>query len=77
MIYLSPTRIVKQEGNIESVSAFFNEKRLQIGLQERDNIVVRGKAYFILDFGKELSGGVRILTFSRQSKYYRVHKNRR
>ncbi len=37
---------------------------MQIGLDERDLATISGKACLILDFGKEISGGVRILTYS-------------
>ena len=38
------------------------EKTLQIGLSEREICTIQGKASIILDFGKEQSGGARILT---------------
>ncbi|MBQ8427641.1 MAG: alpha-L-rhamnosidase, partial [Clostridia bacterium] len=37
------------------------EKPMQIGLAEKDLIVVEAGGHFIVDFGREMSGGVRIL----------------
>ena len=39
------------------------KKTLQIGLSEVEVCTLKGKSCIILDFGKELSGGARILTF--------------
>lgn len=62
MQYVYPKNIIHQQGFC-GVENFHKEKPLQIGLKESDLITVRGKGYVIFDFGKELSGGVRILTF--------------
>lgn len=56
-------RIV-DSNNVENVEALLVEKTLQIGLNETNLAILRGKAHVILDFGKELSGGARILTYS-------------
>ncbi|MBQ8446202.1 MAG: alpha-L-rhamnosidase [Clostridia bacterium] len=62
MQYVYPKKIIATQG-FDCVENFRKEKPLQIGLQEQDLAIVRGKGYVIFDFGKELSGGVRILTF--------------
>ena len=62
MQYVYPKKVIAMQG-FDGVENFRKEKPLQIGLQERDLSVVHGKGYVIFDFGKELSGGVRILTF--------------
>jgi len=65
-------RIVCLE-NVENASAFLIEKRLQIGLNETNSILFKGKSFIILDFGRELSGGARILTaYVRGKKHARV-----
>ena len=62
MTFQFPTRIVCS-ANVENSESLLRQKTLQIGLSETDCAVLRGKAYVIFDFGKELVGGARILTF--------------
>lgn len=62
MKYVFPEKIVYTSGNIENPESLLKEKTLQIGLFEYDCATVKGKSSIILDFGKELSGGARILT---------------
>ena len=62
MKYAYPVKVIAVHGNVENVEGLLKEKTLQIGLNEEDFCVMRGKSYIILDFGKELSGGARILT---------------
>ena len=61
MKYSYVKRIV-DAANVENEEALLLEKTLQIGLNETNRTILNGKAHIILDFGKELSGGVRILT---------------
>lgn len=68
MDYRFAKRIVECEGKIENAEAFLTEKRLQIGLKEKNLITLKGKSFVILDFGKEVSGGARILTFAVSGK---------
>lgn len=68
MNYLFANRIVYTQGNVENGEALLTEKRLQIGLKEKNLITLNGKASVILDFGRELSGGARILTFAVSGK---------
>lgn len=60
---LFPVRVVESEGKISNIDALLREKPLQIGLSEKDYCSIDGKGYIILDFGKEMCGGVRILTY--------------
>ena len=62
MKYMYPVKVIATQGNVENVEGLLQEKSLQIGLNEPNICVMKGKAYVILDFGKELSGGARILT---------------
>ena len=62
MNYENAKKIIYKEGQIENVETLLKNKTLQIGLQEKELCTIKGKASFILDFGKELSGGARILT---------------
>ncbi len=55
-----PRRIVKSE-NVENAKNLLIKKPLQIDLYEPIFSSVK-KGYVILDFGKEMNGGVRILT---------------
>jgi Bacterial alpha-L-rhamnosidase. len=58
-----PIRIVSLEGTIENPDSLLRVKPMQIGLSEPDCAVVHGKASIVLDFGREIGGGARILTF--------------
>lgn len=66
MKYVNAIKIIYMAGQIDNVEALLKEKTLQIGLSERDVCSIKGKACIILDFGKELSGGARILTYGMQ-----------
>lgn len=61
---LFPVRVVESEGKMSDFEALLKEKPLQIGLSEKDCFVVDGKGYIILDFGREMCGGVRIMAFT-------------
>ena len=73
MKYMTPTRIVAQSGVVENEGVLLQERRLQIGLKEKNNARIVGKSWIILDFGKEISGGARILTYGvKGNKYVRL-----
>lgn len=61
MNYLLPVKIVQSE-NIENGCSVLKKKALQIGLGEKDCLIVMGKGFIGFDFGKETCGGIRILT---------------
>lgn len=67
-IYAEKIKVAK--GEIENAENLLKEKELQIGLRERETTKLKGCSHIVLDFGKEISGGVRILT-------YRVKGNKR
>lgn len=69
--FFYPTRILESE-HVQNEEALLRQKALQIGLGERDLAVVTGKAHILLDFGREMSGGIRILTFQAQSGQVRI-----
>ena len=62
MKYIFPKRIVASQ-NVENVESLLREKTLQIGLTETDVATFKSNSYVILDYGEELSGGARILTY--------------
>lgn len=64
MRYLLPKAVIKCDGEVKKVENLFIKKTLQIGLCEQCVTEINGKGYIILDFGKEISGGVRILNYS-------------
>lgn len=57
-----PVRVVEISGEYLNINALFCRKELQIGLNETNLFVFKGKGHLVLDFGKEIKGGVRILT---------------
>lgn len=62
--HLFPCRIIKAEGNIIGAEKLLCERPLQIGLMETDLAQFNGKSYIILDYGREICGSIRILTFT-------------
>lgn len=64
MKIIYPKKIIYSLGETENIDSLLDEKTLQIGLSERDTARIQGKSCFILDFGKEISGSVRILTYN-------------
>ncbi|MBQ6979353.1 MAG: hypothetical protein IJQ07_01775 [Clostridia bacterium] len=71
--YILPKKIVLEE-QMDNSSNLFIKKHLQIELNEQFYSVLNANGYIVLDFGKELCGGVRLLTFwtgnSRQIKLH-------
>ena len=63
MKYTYAVKVIATQGNVKNVEGLLQEKPLQIGLNEPNLCEMQGKSYIILDFGKELSGGARILTY--------------
>lgn len=61
--YVMPNRIAAVEGNITNTSYLLQTKPLQIGLHEKEFVSFSGRSAIVLDFGKEIQGGVRILTY--------------
>lgn len=61
--YLHPTRIVEKSDNIENAEALLENCCEQITFNEPNVLRCRGTGYVILDFGKEIQGGIRILTY--------------
>ena len=59
--YLLPVRILRAEGAWQNTDALLHAQDLQILLKETDLCEVKGPAHLILDYGKELHGGARIL----------------
>ena len=59
--YLLPKKILYKSGNIENEKALFDNEREQIFVSEKNYCICRGKGFLVLDFGKELCGGIRIL----------------
>ena len=64
MKYILPKKIIYTSGDVKREENLFIAKPLQIGLNEPLTASVKGKASIIFDFGEELSGGVRLLTYS-------------
>lgn len=62
-----PTRVVMTSGKVTGAERLLVGKKLQIGLQESDITVLDNRdedkhAFAVLDFGKEIHGGIRLLT---------------
>mgnify|MGYP004486253339 FL=1 len=66
--YILPEKIAGLGGNVKNPEALLKAKTLQIGLNETDvtelfNDGDGQNAFVVLDFGKELHGGIRLLNF--------------
>ena len=73
-MYLIPKKIIKYS-NVENVYSLKRAKENQISILEEDFITAGKDSYFILDFGKETSGGIRILTYEThadETKHIRI-----
>ena len=60
MDFIYPEKIVDYSGNVANVGNLLIKKELQIGFNSLYTEFT-GKSYVVLDFGKEISGGARIL----------------
>ncbi|MBR0189445.1 MAG: hypothetical protein IJQ23_03560, partial [Clostridia bacterium] len=69
--YILPKKI-KEEKNATDANNLTVKQDLQIGLSESKTAAVKAGGYVILDFGKELRGGIRILTFRAKNKPVRI-----
>ncbi len=59
--YLKPVRVVKEEG-AENAAFLSESERDQIHINEPNVCTVAAGGYIVLDYGKELHGGLRLLT---------------
>lgn len=60
--YIYPQRIIAS-GNAVNEGALLTRQTDQIGLVETETVIISDGGYLILDFGREMSGGIRILTY--------------
>ncbi len=61
--YLKPVRVVEKSDSVVNERALFVNQSKQVFLKEKEYMTVHGKGYIILDFGKEMHGGVRLLSY--------------
>lgn len=61
--YIMPVRIVKEEG-ADNAAFLLKSERDQIHIYEPELCTVAPRGYIVLDYGKELHGGIRLLTRS-------------
>lgn len=60
---LMPTRIVTSS-NTENPQNLLIEKPLQAGFSDKDSAVIKKGGYVLLDFGKEICGGIGMVVFT-------------
>lgn len=60
--YVFPTRVLDASSSVKNAEGLLEEKVLQIGFNENNLTEIKGKGRIVLDFGKEMQGGVRILS---------------
>ncbi len=61
--YLRPIRVVEKSDSIENVDALFVNESKQVFLKEKNYMTCKGTGYLILDFGREIHGGLRVLSY--------------
>jgi len=66
--YLLPKRVVTYSGNIINIDNLFINKEKQIGLNEPVTTIMKDDSSILLDFGKEICGGGRILVCNYNNK---------
>lgn len=69
--FIYPVKIVRASG-AENSDALLEKKDLQIGLNESSVTYFAENGYVIFDFGKELNGSIRILTFQAKNVPVRI-----
>ena len=69
--FLLPKKI-KAAKNFKNAESLFVKKELQIGWDEADLAYFSEGGYIILDFGKEISGGIRIFTYVAENILVRI-----
>lgn len=60
--YILPSKITAFEGGIAGAENLLDEKPLQIEVGAQNCAKIAGAGFIVLDFGREISGGVRIMT---------------
>ena len=60
--FILPSRIVAQSDNVINSNVLFSNYENQVFLTEKKLLNCKGKGYIILDFGREVCGGIRILS---------------
>ncbi|MBQ8393753.1 MAG: alpha-L-rhamnosidase [Clostridia bacterium] len=69
--YIFPKRI-KDRQAVNDCGALLKKQAMQIGLAETETATFNNGEYVILDYGKEMNGGVRILTYLAQGVRIRI-----
>lgn len=69
--YIYPVKIADGYG-VSGAEALLQRQPLQIGLNESETAQIEDGGYVVLDYGKEMNGGVRILTFLSQKGSVRI-----
>ena len=60
--YLLPARIVASAGDITGAERLLEKKPLQIEVGAKNCAHIGGEGFIVLDFGREIHGGIKILT---------------
>lgn len=60
--YILPTRIIEKSENIQDAEVLLFNAEKQVFFNAPKTMNCKGQGYIILDFGKELHGGVRLIT---------------
>ena len=66
--YINPIRIIAASENVKNAECLLTNKNTQVFLKEKAYVSCVGKGYIVLDFGKELHGGTRILSYYREGQ---------
>lgn len=67
-----PVKIISENNVVNSLN-LFKEKEKQIHLNEKEVTTLSKGSFIVLDFGKEVAGGIRILTKDATNKCAEIH----
>ena len=62
--YLLPKKIISVDGIVKNIECLFEKKEMQIGLSEKDFVEMQETSSILLDYGKEICGGIRLLIYN-------------
>lgn len=71
--YMLPTRIVEKSDNVKNAEVLLYNTSKQNFFKDNSFLEIHGQGYIILDFGREVSGGIRILSNYFEGQKFPAH----
>ena len=72
--HIFPTKIIEAEGKLSNTESLLipSPRQIHIGTPAKKPVRISGKGYLVIDFGKEIRGGIRILCYSASNPSVRL-----